>query len=100
MIRVLVSLLIAPGISLLHGAEIETIAGSGKKGFSGDGGPADKAELNNPFGVIVGPEGDLYICDTGNHVVRKISQKSGNISTVAGTGKKGYSGDGGPATEA
>ena len=82
-------------------AEISTVAGTGTKAFGGDGGPATAATLDNPFGVIVGPDGDIYFTDTGNHTVRKISRKSGQISTVAGTGgKSGYAGDGGPATEA
>lgn len=82
-------------------AEISTVAGTGEKAFGGDGGPATAAKLDNPFGVIVGPDGDIYFTDTGNHAVRKISRKTGAIATVAGTGgKSGYAGDGGPATEA
>ncbi len=82
-------------------AEISTVAGTGEKGFGGDGGKAAEATLDNPFGVIVGPDGDIYFTDTGNHCIRKISRKSGVITTVVGQGgKKGYSGDGGPATEA
>ena len=81
-------------------AKIETIAGTGSRGYSGDGAAAAEAQLNDPFGVIVGPEGDTYFCDTGNHVIRRISRKTGVISTVVGTGKKGYSGDGGPAGQA
>lgn len=74
-------------------------AGDGSAGFSGDGGAAAEAALNNPFGIVRGPDGGLYICDTGNHVVRKVDAK-GKISTVAGNGKPGYAGDGGAATEA
>lgn len=81
-------------------AQLTPVAGTGEQGFSGDGGPAIKAQLNNTFGVIVGPDGDIYFCDTGNHAVRKISRSSGKITTVIGTGEKGYSGDGGPGTEA
>ncbi|MCB1231963.1 MAG: prolyl oligopeptidase family serine peptidase [Verrucomicrobiae bacterium] len=81
-------------------AEISTVAGTGEKAFSGDGGPGTEAKLDNPFGVVVGPEGDIYFCDTGNQCIRKISRKSGTITTVVGQGgKKGYSGDGGPPTE-
>lgn len=81
--------------------EIVTVAGTGKAGFSGDGGPAVAAQINNPFGVIVGPDGDVYFCDTGNHAIRKIDQSTGIISTVAGTGGiKGYWGDGGNALNA
>jgi len=78
---------------------ITTFAGTGEKGYSGDGGPARKAQLNNPYGIARGPDGALYICDMGNHVVRKVDNK-GIITTVAGTGKPGYEGDGGPATAA
>lgn len=85
---------------LCHGATIETVAGTGKAGYEGDGRQALKAELNQPFGVTVGPDGDLYFCDTNNHVIRKISRAKGRIETVVGSGKKGYSGDGGKATRA
>ena len=76
--------------------EIHRLAGTGKAGYSGDGGKASTAQLNQPFGVVVGLDGDIYFCDTGNHVIRRISRKTGAISTIAGTGKPGYSGDGGP----
>ncbi|MCE2514264.1 MAG: hypothetical protein J4F37_04495 [Acidobacteria bacterium] len=81
------------------GKEIVTVAGNGTAGYSGDGGPAAQAQLNQPFGVVRGPNGDLYICDTGNHVIRRVAA-DGTIATVAGNGKAGYSGDGGPALEA
>jgi streptogramin lyase len=78
---------------------VSTFAGTGEKGFSGDGGPAEKAQLNNPFAVARGPDGYLYICDVDNHRIRRVS-KDGIITTFAGSAKRGYSGDGGPATEA
>jgi len=78
---------------------VTTFAGTGEKGFSGDGGPADKAQLNNPFAVARGPDGYLYICDVDNHRIRRVS-KDGIITTFAGSAKRGYSGDGGPATDA
>ncbi len=78
---------------------IETVAGTGKPGFSGDGGVATKAELNNPFGVVRGPDGALWFCEYGGQRIRRIS-KEGVISTVAGAGEAGYRGDGGPATQA
>lgn len=79
--------------------QIKSIAGNGQPGYSGDGGQAAKAQLNNPFGVIVGADGEIYFCDTMNHAVRRIA-KNGVITTIAGSGKKGYSGDGGLATKA
>ncbi len=78
---------------------ISTVAGTGAKGFSGDGGPAAQALLNNVFGLVRGPDGALYVCDTDNHRIRRIAP-DGRISTVAGSGTRGYSGDGGPATAA
>jgi len=80
-------------------SKIETFAGVGRAGYAGDGGQATKAQLDNPFGVARGPDGALYICDTMNHVIRKVD-RNGVITTVAGAGKKGYSGDGGPALDA
>ena len=80
-------------------SEIVTVAGNGSAGYSGDGGPAVQAQLNQPFGVTRGPDGHLYICDTGNHVIRKVSS-DGTMATVAGTGLAGYAGDGGPALSA
>jgi sugar lactone lactonase YvrE len=77
-----------------------TIAGTGSPGFSGDGGPSVEAQINNPYGLVIGPDGALYFCEIGNHRVRRIDLKTKIISTVAGSGKKGYSGDGGPALEA
>lgn len=78
---------------------IETIAGTGKPGFSGDGGPAIKAELDNPFGIVRGPDGALYYCEYTGQRVRRIG-KDGIITTLAGSGKVGFTGDGGPALEA
>jgi len=79
---------------------IETIAGTGVLGFTGDGGPATAAELNSPGGTTMDKYGNIFICDVDNDRIRKIDATTGNISTVAGTGVAGYSGDGGPATAA
>jgi uncharacterized protein (TIGR03437 family) len=80
---------------------IRVVAGTGQAGFSGDGGPAVLAMLNGPFGLAVGANGDLYISDTLNNRVRRISAASGIITTVAGNGRPGFGGDfNGPATEA
>ena len=86
--------------SLLPAQSTVTIAGTGKAGFSGDGGAATQAQVNNPYGLTVGPDGALYFCEIGNHRVRRLDLKTHIISTVAGSGQKGYSGDGGPALEA
>lgn len=83
-----------------NAAEVVNVAGTGVNTFSGDGGPADQAAVGNPFGVVIGPDNALYICEVSNHVIRRVDRKTGLISTVAGTGVKGYSGDGGPATSA
>jgi sugar lactone lactonase YvrE len=79
--------------------EINTFAGTGAAGFSGDGGPAISAKLNNPQGMAVDGVGDLYIADSFNYRVRKVAT-AGTITTVAGNGALGFSGDGGPATSA
>ncbi|HEY1860823.1 MAG TPA: hypothetical protein VGG61_10735, partial [Gemmataceae bacterium] len=76
------------------------IGGTGEKGSGGDGGPALKAEFDGPHSLVATPEGDIYLADTWNNRVRKIDGKTGVITTVAGTGEKGYSGDGGPAVKA
>jgi glucose/arabinose dehydrogenase len=79
------------------GGTITTVAGDGTAGFTGDGGPAAAAELNGPVGVAVAPDGGVLIADSENQRVRRVSP-DGTITTVAGTGTLGYSGDGGPAT--
>jgi hypothetical protein len=79
---------------------LTTVAGTGKKGYDGDGGPATKATFNEPYAVVVGDGGDLYIVDRLNAVVRRVKGDNGVITTIAGTGKPGRSGDGGKATEA
>ena len=78
---------------------ISTVAGNGTKGFSGDGGAATSAELNNPYGVFVDPSGNLFIADSANNRVREVGT-NGVITTVAGNGKAGYAGDGAAATNA
>jgi len=77
-----------------------TIAGSGDRGYRGDGGPAVEASLNMPHELVFDRNGDLYFAERDNHVIRKVDSKTGVITTAAGTGVAGFSGDGGPATKA
>jgi len=79
---------------------ITKVAGTGTQGYSGDGGPATSAELSYPRGVALDSAGNLYIGDSINNVIRKVTASTGVITTVAGNGTQGYSGDGGPATSA
>ena len=80
-------------VSCAASATISTIAGNGTAGYS-------DTQINNPYGLAIGPDKALYICEIGNHVVRRLDLRTGKLTTVAGNGKPGYSGDGGPATEA
>jgi len=80
--------------------ELEVVAGNGTKGYSGDGGQATKAQLNEPYEVRIDSAGNILFVEMQNHLVRKVDGKTGRISTIAGTGEKGFGGDGGPATKA
>jgi hypothetical protein len=89
-------------VSAAHGAlttAIFTIAGGDGHGFTGDGKPATSATLDGPAGVVVAPDGSILVADTINQRIRRID-RSGRIRTIAGTGKRGFSGDAGPATAA
>ena len=79
---------------------ISTVAGTGAQGYAGDGGAATQALLNNPFDLAFDPAGNLCFSDTFNHCIRRIDARTGVISTIAGTGERGFSGDGGAATRA
>src|SRR5579862_4984318 len=81
------------------GGTITTVAGNGTAGFTGDGGQATSASLDHPYGIAVDVFGNLFIADSHNNRIRKVSA-SGIITTVAGGGFPGFSGDGGPATSA
>ena len=89
----------APIISLSPGDTINTVAGTGVEGFSGDGGAAISAALANPFSMAADSAGNVYVADRDNHRVRRIDT-NGNITTVAGNGEQGFFGDGGLATSA
>ena len=79
---------------------VSTIAGTGVAGFSGDGGLAINAQINGAGGITLGSNDNVYFCDTSNNRIRMIDLRTGIITTVAGTGDAGYSGDGGLATNA
>ncbi len=79
---------------------ISTFAGNTIAGHTGDGGPATAAALSLPIGIAVDTAGNLFIADANNNVIRKVNKTTGIISTYAGTGAKGYTGDGGQATDA
>ncbi|KAA6461137.1 hypothetical protein DYQ86_12880 [Acidobacteria bacterium AB60] len=92
---------VAAQVVLPYPGNISTLAGQGEKaGYSGDGGLALKANLYYPWAAVVDASGNIYIADSNNHRIRKITASTGNISTVAGNGTAGFSGDGGPATSA
>ncbi len=81
--------------------EVITVLGTGQAGWSGDGGLGSAAKCGAPFGIVVGPDGALFVCETTSHVIRRIDPETQQVTTVAGTGgKSGYAGDGGLATQA
>ena len=79
---------------------ITTVIGNGTAAYSGDNGPAKNASLNKPHELRFDADGNLFISDTGNHAIRRYDAKSGLLTTFAGNGQKGYSGDDGPADQA
>lgn len=97
--RLLLLALFLPGLLSASDWTLSTFAGTGEAGASGDGGPATQAMVNDPYGLVRGPDGALWFCEHNGHRIRRVAP-DGTISTVAGTGERGYSGDGGPATAA
>jgi DNA-binding beta-propeller fold protein YncE len=76
------------------------VAGTGQRGFAGDGGPAGAAQFDGPKGVAAAPTGEILVVDTENHAIRAIDPAAGTLRRIAGSGAKGFGGDGGPATAA
>jgi hypothetical protein len=85
---------------VIQPGDIQTVAGDGTAGYTGNGGAATAAELDSPDGVFADGSGNIYIADTDNSVIREVTGSTGNIATVAGDATAGYTGDGGPATSA
>src|SRR5947207_6140987 len=83
------------GLILISSANptVTTLAGTGVAGYS-------DTQVNNPYGLVVGPDGALYFCDLDNQRIRRLDLKTRRMTTVAGTGERGYRGDGGPAVDA
>jgi streptogramin lyase len=97
----LLSVLIVALTSTVHASDwtIHTYAGNGIQGFSGDGGAASAAQIDNPFGLVRGPDGALWFCEYSGQRIRKVNP-NGTIQTMAGCGQKGYAGDNGSALDA
>lgn len=88
-------------VTMLDAAGNQSVlAGTGEKGYGGDGGPAAAARFNGPHHLLIGPDGALYVADTWNYAVRRIDLATRTVTTVAGTGVKGFAGDDGRATAA
>ena len=83
-----------------HSGLITTVAGNGMDGYSGDGGSAVQARMNQPYSLQIAANGDIFIVDRLNAAIRRLEAATGLITTVAGTGQPGYSGDGGPGIQA
>ena len=86
----------------LTSGKLHHVAGTGKSGFAGDGGPLKEAQFNGPKGIAVGPDKNVYVVDTENQAIRRLDLKGDKASTVTGGGptKRGYGGDGGNALQA
>lgn len=86
------------GISSVYASDgiIDTVAGTGRADNNGDAGKATQVNVGAPFGVEIGPDGALHITEVGHHRVRRVDFQTGQLTTVAGCGRQGYSGDGGP----
>lgn len=95
-----INLLLADGVSASQFGTVKTVAGNGVDGFTGDGGLAVDAAVSQPFGVVIGPDQCLYVCQVGSSVIRRVDLSSGRISTVTGNGERGFAAAGENATAA
>ena len=96
--KLFILLILLPVVS--NAQIITTIAGTGTSGYTGDGGAATSSQLNQPFGIAVDFTGNIYFADRSNNCIRKIDATTGIINTISGNGTAGFTGDGGPATNA
>jgi DNA-binding beta-propeller fold protein YncE len=101
LVGTMATLLLGSLLPLADAGEVKTLFGSGKGGFNGDDKPFLETDSGQPFGLVIGPDGALYVCEYTGHLIRRLDLATGKVSTFAGVpGKKGYAGDGGPATQA
>lgn len=94
------SFVLACGGNSLFADEVICLAGTGVKGNCPDGSLAKESPIGEPYGLVIGPDGGLYVCEIANHLIRRIDLQTGKTKVVAGSGVKGYAGDGGQATAA
>src|SRR5882757_3630210 len=88
-----VAILLASGDGRAAAPSVTTIVGTGAPGYS-------ETQVNNPYGLVIGPDGALYFCDLDNQRIRRLDLATKRLTTIAGNGERGYRGDGGPATAA
>src|SRR5688572_19189053 len=95
-----IAAVICCGTTRADSSTIDSVAGTGVPDNNGNAGPARTINVGDPFGVEIGPDGALYVTEVRNHRVLRVDLATGELTTVAGCGRRGYAGDGGPATKA